>query len=206
MKFLTTILLVSALGVSLSQAQSKTPPVYRTYEAADAPHYKNSTTAGGSAGFVNGIGLMYRHWFEQNGFQASLLPIIQIDGENRTLFVDFGATYLHALWESKMADWLYQPTRSLVYSYAGLHYNLDSEKNLEWGSDYMDHNVFAGGGLGFQLNINSIQFSLGLGFAGHLGQYSDYINNSPGTNESPDRSTRGIQPTIDATLGYTFGW
>jgi hypothetical protein len=186
------------------------PPVYKTCEWSDAPHYKNTYTAGGSAGFVNGVGLLYRQWFENHGFQVVLLPFVNIQGKNQSIFLDIGGTYLHPLWESRMEDFVYLPTRSLAYYYVGLQYLLDKTKEVpsgvSTGTDQEYHLMTAGGGFGWQLNINAIQLSLGIGYAVVVNRYDDDFWSPSGTVPGPFRTTYRIQPTIDGTLGYTFGW
>lgn len=167
------------------------------------PSANNTKTVGGGAGFVQGMGISYRQWFEKHGFQINALPIISIRGESQDLYLSLGATYLRALWESPAYKFLFWPSRNLVYSYTGIHYIGSSIKDFEdpyWQQNYMTQHIYAGSGLGLQMNIRAIQISLGLGFAGSVEKHQDWEE-----NEFPALRWR-IHPTVDAQIGYTFGW
>lgn len=189
------------------------PPLAKSCTWENAPHFRNTHTVGGVAGVTQGLGITYRRWFTQNGFQVSLLPMISVEENYQNLFLSTAASYLHALWESPLYDFFQQPSRNLVYSYAGVHYVLErlkDENSDGWGNYANDltQDVMLGGGIGLQSNMGAVQLSLGIGYALSLHDTRNWESQQPWEDwgYQEDKTSFALHPTIDATLGYTFGW
>lgn len=198
--------LVGLFWATAAAAANQEPPFAKTCTWPTAPRHAHTHTIGGAAGFIQGLGFTYRYWSEINGLQLTLLPTGSIREDSRSLLLSVAPTWLHALWESPLYDFFHQPSRNLVYSYVGLHYFIDYQKDDEedasWSRNGLDQHWFLGGGLGLQTNLSAIQFSLGVGFATSLHDSRNWEKDI-----TPAHSTEWVvQPTIDATLGYTFGW
>ena len=199
-----------ANSAAVSTAQ---PRLDKVCEWESAPHFRNTHTVGGVAGVTQGLGITYRRWFTQNGFQVSLLPMISVEENYQSLFLSVAGSYLHALWESPLYDFFYQPSRNLVYSYVGLHYVMDrlkDENSDGWGNYANDltQSATLGGGLGLQTNMGAVQLSLGIGYALSLHDTRNWETPSEWEDWGylEDQTSFALHPTLDATLGYTFGW
>jgi hypothetical protein len=227
-KFYRSILFVLFISVVFSFAQTPEPfafnptPQSTGLTDSEAPKstpkktitYKNTHSVGASAGFVSGLGLSYRRWYEQSGFQLTLLPIANIQKESEYALVSLAVNYLSAIWESDPFTFWGLPSRNLVYGYGGLHYFMERDKEPDFYNHYgfepmhqsyyinsLEQNLLLGGGVGCQLNISGLQLSLGLGYAANMQDdrhWDDYI--SPAKSQS-----LLLHPTIDLELAYTFG-
>jgi len=174
----------------------------------EGPHYQNTNTVVFATGFVSGVGFKWRHWFETHGFQLTLLPYIDMQKNDNSLFVDVGTNYLHALWPSRTYLLWGYPSRNLVYSYTGFHALLTREKQtMEGYYEENDYYVAFGSGVGVQMNVGSVQINMGLGFMGNI----DDIYRRDSSAFSYDyeyitnRTDYALHPSIDCSLGYTFG-
>lgn len=184
---------------------------------ATVPTHHGTITVGATAGVTQGLGISMRHWFETNGYQLTLLPMIQLEENNQSIFVSASASWLHALWESPTYDFFSKASRNLVYSYTGLHYVVEKIKTEESSENtyrldpayfYSDaenrlqQDIFLGAGVGVQMNLSAIQLSLGVGYALSL-----HINRDWSPYQWTENYTYIVlHPTIDAKIGYTFGW
>lgn len=95
------------------------------------------------AGFTTGLGLSYRHWFNNNGVQLTFLPIFADD----LTFVSGGFSVLHSFKESKYFQF---------YGYLGNHllYNTDGVYELQY-------NLGIGPGFAFG---KTVRFNLQVGY------------------------------------------
>ena len=206
--------ILPALNLLSTLAYAQTPPLPVNCEWADAPRYAHTHTVGAAAGVTSGLGFSYRYWGEKNGMQLTLLPMVSRKDENEYVLVSAGASYLRALWNSPLYDFFHQPSRNLVYAYGGLHYfyesTRDSYTSFPDGKEYVDktrgHDVFAGGGLGLQMNLSAVQLSLGIGYAASLHKHRSEYGNEQNYIEDQNSLDMAIHPAAEASLGYTFGW
>ena len=207
-KALSTLLLLGSL------ASAKTPPLPVNCEWADAPQYKHTHTVGAAAGVTSGLGFSYRYWGEKNGFQLTLLPMISRNDDSEHTLVSAGASYLRALWSSPLYDFFHQPSRNLVYAYGGLHYFYESTKDSYaaystaqyYREELRSHDIYAGGGLGLQMNLSAVQLSLGIGYAASMHKYRSHYGDAQDYMEDQNNLDLAIHPAAEASLGYTFGW
>jgi hypothetical protein len=75
----------------------------------DQPVEIKNNEFGIHAGFVTGLGLSYRHWFQDAGIQMTILPVKTQD----FTFVSSGFSFLYAMHRTKYI---------MVYAYLGNHY------------------------------------------------------------------------------------
>lgn len=212
MKKMVYLMLCFLASASFAQAvQSAEVKLKKTFEWETAPRYTNTKTIGGVAGLTQGLGITYRRWYTEHGYQIGFIPVIAIEEKHQNIFSSLGLSYLHAIWDSPLYDFFGQASRNLIYSYTGVHYVVErGYEEYTWGQDndvtiYDDlrQDIFVGTGIGLQMNINAVQLSVGLGYAVSLHDTRDWGN----SGYYPRASTAwAIHPTIDATLGYTFGW
>ncbi len=123
---------------------------------------------GAGAGYVTGVGLSYRQWINNWGFQITTAPYYQ-DGEyNTTSLVSFGVTALRIIKESKFVN---------LFVYAGPHgfYYRDYYKKApvfpDDGYEYYYSNelvkrIIVGGGPGLDFHFLRISISVMCGIAG----------------------------------------
>lgn len=201
------------VGVLYAIEPISNPNLNKVCDWPDAPHYKGTTTWGMGGGMVQGMGIQVRKWFDTNGFQLSLMPIVRISDEEKDVDVDAGASYLHALWEGTMYEFLWWPARNMVYSYAGGRINYRYYKGEFYGYDmmyysshYEERTYVLGGGLGLQMNIRAVQIHLGLGALGSLEDNRDYDNSYNMGSYNEKELVYSLTPSIEMGLGYTFGW
>ena len=95
------------------------------------------------AGFTAGLGLSYRHWFNNNGVQLTFLPIFADD----LTFVSTGFSVLHSFKESKYFRF---------YGYLGNHLIYNTEADFE-----TQYNLGIGPGFAFG---KTVQFNLQVGY------------------------------------------
>lgn len=95
------------------------------------------------AGFTTGLGLSYRHWFNNNGVQLTFLPIFTDD----LTFISGGVTLLHSFKENKYFRF---------YGYIGNHYIYNTESDNE-----QQYNLGIGPGFAFG---NTVRFNLMVGY------------------------------------------
>ena len=95
------------------------------------------------AGFSTGLGLSYRHWFDNNGVQLTFLPVLADD----LTFISGGLTLMHSFKESKYFRF---------YGYFGNHfiYNTDAENEQQY-------NLGIGPGFSFG---TTVRFNLMVGY------------------------------------------
>jgi hypothetical protein len=109
-------------------------------------------------GFVTGLGLSYRHWFNRAGFQLTALPI---KTENLT-FISAGFTALYSFYESRYV---------MVFGYFGNHFFVQEEddESYNWNTgmyepDHYDETSYSFGfGPGFAFG-KTVRFNLMLGY------------------------------------------
>jgi hypothetical protein len=110
------------------------------------------------SGFVTGLGLSYRHWFNRAGFQLTALPI---KTENLT-FVSAGVTALYSFYESRY---------TMVFGYFGNHFFVHEEdgEHFNWNTgtyepDHYDETSYSFGlGPGFAFG-KTVRFNLMVGY------------------------------------------
>lgn len=204
---LASLLILIAVGFALAQPV-KEPKLAKTCIWPDAPHHNNTMTWGVGAGVTQGLGIHFRKWFDHHGFNLSLFPSVDLSEEQKDVELDFGANYMFALWESNMYEFAGYASRNLVYAYGGGHVYYQyfrGEEHMDWSQmHYEEKTIFLGGGLGLQMNLGAIQFSGGLGFAAYRRDYNDY---DPWLDSySENELSYVISPSLDVSMGYTFGW
>jgi hypothetical protein len=122
-------------------------------------------------GSTTGMGLSYRHWLGNEGFQITAVPI---KGEFRSYY-NAGLTYLHSFYHS---------THIEFYGYLAGNYIYDDQKSDSWYSDgYHNEKVNLGIGPAFAFGcVVKINLMVGYGlydiaddistyFAGEIGLY-----------------------------------
>lgn len=198
---LTPLLILFAVGFSLAQPV-KEPRLAKTCIWPDAPHHNNTMTWGVGAGVTQGLGIHFRKWFDSHGFNLSLFPSVSMNEEEKDVEFDFGANYMYTLWESQMYEFARHASRNLVYAYGGGHFYYQyyrGDEYMDWSQIHSEEKtIFVGGGLGLQMNFGAIQCSGGLGFAAFRRDYKDY--------EAEQEISYVISPSVDVSVGYTFGW
>ena len=114
-----------------------------TAQENPADFESKSNEFGIHAGFSTGLGLSYRHWFDNNGVQLTFLPVFADD----LSFVSGGLTYMHSFKESKYFRF---------YGYLGNHfiYNSDAENEQQY-------NIGVGPGFSFG---KTVRFNLMVGY------------------------------------------
>lgn len=95
------------------------------------------------AGFSTGLGLSYRHWFDNNGIQLTFLPVFTDD----LTFVSGGLTFMRSFRESKYFRF---------YGYLGNHYIYNTEAEYE-----QQYNIGIGPGFSFG---KTVRFNLQVGY------------------------------------------
>jgi hypothetical protein len=95
------------------------------------------------AGFTTGLGLSYRHWFNNNGVQLTFLPVFADD----LTFVSGGLTILHSFKENKYFRF---------YGYLGNHFIYNTEAEYE-----QQYNLGIGPGFSFG---KTVRFNLMVGY------------------------------------------
>ncbi len=116
----------------------------------------NKNEFGVHLGSTTGIGLSYRHWFNNSGFQLTALPILTDEYD----FVSAGLTFLHSFKNSKYFRF---------YGYIGNHvmYNTDIANDFQY-------NIGIGPGFAFG---KSVRFNLMVGYG--LYDVTDRLNTYP---------------------------
>lgn len=201
------ILLFLATTASLLLAQPSNQEVY---------NFRNSSLIGLNAGYISGLGPSYRHWFDHQGVQISLLPLYFKDKDYSGGMLDLSMNHLVAITESTQRTFWDYRTRSLSYFYWGAHYMLtkDQGSREDWyynsytneyshSNDFYDElkqNIWAGGGFGVQTIVGDMAFSIGVGYMGYFSYDMDLINNK--RLEDPERV---LAPTIDINISYVLG-
>ncbi|MBN1306492.1 MAG: hypothetical protein JXA18_01145 [Chitinispirillaceae bacterium] len=93
-------LIVAAAVAFGAQEQQAEPNFY--------PH-----NIGAGAGFSTGLGLSYRHWFENTyGLQINFIPFVSEQGEYYNRFISVGLTGLKILRQARMVN---------LFGYVGVH-------------------------------------------------------------------------------------
>ncbi len=166
---------------------------------------RNKHNVGGAAGFISGYGLTYRQWIPQSnhGFQATFIPVATVDDYERMFNVSLGGMGLYSAHETKHSN---------LFGYYGAHYNGLYERN-QWivFNQRTEHNLFTGGGIGFELHFWNINYTLMFGYAAKNGWTEEYqtvesnFNSSyPDPNDFKWRWSLHMQPSIETALFYSF--
>lgn len=125
--------LLGIIVISLSVTAQESVPDFET----------KANEFGIHAGFSTGLGLSYRHWFDNNGIQLTFLPVFTDD----LTFVSGGFSVLHSFKESKYFRF---------YGYLGNHiiHNTDAEFETQY-------NMGIGPGFSFG---KTVRFNLMVGY------------------------------------------
>jgi len=201
------ILLFLAITASLLIAQPSNKEEY---------NFRNSSLIGLNAGFISGLGPSYRHWFDHQGVQVSLLPLYFKDKDYSGGMLDLSINHMLAISESSQRTFWDYRTRSLSYFYWGAHYMLTKDQGTreDWyynsnTNDYgytnefydeLQQSLWAGGGFGVQTIVGDLAFSIGVGYMGYFDIYRDLVNDK--RLEEPEKV---FAPTIDINISYVLG-
>ncbi len=161
----------------------------RAQEQADLP----SHSIGAAAGFVSGVGISYRHWFENTyGYQVTLAPYYNRESSTggQSLQSAFLSLGLNALKVYRVAEVVN------FYGYAGVHYLLDYNEHLSFAdpgsssdkSSTTEHRAIVGLGPGIDIHFWRLSVDLGIGVAARIEGTGNF----------------GIQPTGEIALYYAL--
>lgn len=205
------LFMLSGFSFGQNSLPPANPQLDKVCDWPDAPHFENTTTWGIAAGVTQGVGIHLRKWFTHHGFNVSLLPFIDISDDQKDVNLDLGLNYMYALWEGHMYEFLRWPSRNMVYSYVGGHFNYVYFKSTDrfYKDHFEERNLFLGGGLGLQMNVSAVQFHAGLGLSASRQDAKVYnlsIDDAYRSYSREDELRYALMPSFEIGVGYTFGW
>ena len=172
--------------------------------SAPAKHTYKKHNIGVGAGFVSGVGILYKRWFDNGqGVKLTFIPIFKSEDKHNDAesFLSVGLNGLYCFAENK---------RTAYFIYYGGSVLFDDYLLNDIHGSYAGH---AGGGVGIELHIQRATLELASGFVGwwkkerltsydksSSGYYSDREEINIGSKQS-----YGFHPDISVNLTFGFG-